>query len=247
MKKFNPDTESRVYGKNHCKSLFKKRPEDIISCFITQNLSKEFKQELSSLAKNKKAYHIVSREELEKLTKSSHHEDVCLVIKKKKNLTLENFLKAINPKDTHLVVALENVSNPHNLGAILRSMAHFNIKTLLIPEDKKLDTGATLRTSEGGAEYVDIVEVKNLESALKKLKDQKFEILATTSHSGVKLYEYKFPKNAVLLFGEEGPGLSKKILDQFTKIQIDAPHQVESINVSVAAAVIFAEHFRQTK
>lgn len=246
MKKFNPDTEARVYGKNHCRTIFKTRPEDIISLFLTKNASLEFKAELSSLAKNKKAYHLVDKEELEKLTKSTHHEDVCLVVKKKKQLNETELLKNLKDSKKCFVLALENVSNPHNIGAIIRSMAHYGISTLIVPEIKGLDSGALLRTAEGGAEFVDIVMVKNFENFLQKAKELKIEILATTSHSGEKISKFKFKPKTIVLFGEEGPGLSSKMLKSFSQLQIDGTGNVESLNVSVAASIVLSEYYRQS-
>lgn len=246
MKKFNPDTEARVYGKNHCRTIFKTRPEDIISLFLTKNASLEFKSELSSLAKNKKAYHLVDKEELEKLTKSTHHEDVCLVVKKKKQLNEAELLKNLKDAKKCFALALENVSNPHNIGAIIRSMAHYGITTLIVPEIKGLDSGALLRTAEGGAEFVDIVMVKNFENFLQKLKELKIEILATTSHGGEKISKFKFKPKTIVLFGEEGPGLSLKMLKSFSQLQIDGTGNVESLNVSVAASIVLGEYYRQS-
>lgn len=246
MKKFNPDTEARVYGKNHCRTIFKTRPEDIISLFLTKNASLEFKAELSSLAKNKKAYHLVDKEELEKLTKSTHHEDVCLVVKKKKQLNETELLKNLKDSKKCFVLALENVSNPHNIGAIIRSMAHYGISTLIVPEIKGLDSGALLRTAEGGAEFVDIVMVKNFENFLQKAKELKIEILATTSHGGEKISKFKFKPKTIVLFGEEGPGLSSKMLKSFSQLQIDGTGNVESLNVSVAASIVLGEYYRQS-
>ncbi len=246
MKKFNPETEARVYGKNHCRTIFKTRPEDIISLFLTKSASLEFKTELSNLAKAKKAYHIVEKVELEKLTKSTHHEDVCLVVKKKKSTSEQEVLKHLKESKKCFLLALENVSNPHNIGAIMRSMAHYGVQYLIVPEIKGLDSGALYRTAEGGAEFVEIVSVKNFEAFLLKAKELKVEILATTSHGGEKLSNFKFKPKSIVLFGEEGPGLSNNLLKTFLKLQIDGTGNVESLNVSVAASIIIGEFFRQS-
>lgn len=246
MKKFNTETEARVYGKNHCRTIFKTRPDEIISLFLTKTASSDFKAELSALAKAKKAYHIVEKSELEKLTKSTHHEDVCLVVKKKKQLTELEVLKNLKDTKKCFIFALENVSNPHNVGAIIRSMAHFGSNLLIVPEIKGLDSGALFRTAEGGAEFVDIVSVKNFETFLQKAKDLKIEILATTSHGGEKISNYHFKAKTIVLFGEEGPGLTTRLLKSFSKLQIDGTGNVESLNVSVAASIILGEYYRQS-
>lgn len=246
MKKFNAEIEMRVYGKNHCRTIFKTRPQDIISFFLTKNASSDFKKELSSLAQAKKAYHLVDKSELEKLTKSTHHEDVCLVVKKKKAINEIELFKKLKETKNCFLLALENVTNPHNIGAIIRSMAHFGITYLVVPETKGLDSGALFRTAEGGAEFVEVVTVKDFNAFLQKAKELKIEILATTSHGGEKISKYKFKPKTIVLFGEEGPGLSTHLLKTFTALQIDGSGNVESLNVSVAASIIISEYYRQS-
>lgn len=244
-KKFNRETETKIYGENACLTLFKKRPESIIQVFLTKEKLSKFSAIIKYCAQNKKAYHLVTRAELDQMTKATHHEDVCMLIKKDTAPTLEQYL-AGKPTNA-LLIALENVSNPHNIGAILRSAAHFGVSGLLIPDAKVAHTAAAVRTSEGGAEYVDIFEATDFNKAMALLKKNGFQIVTTSSHAKKSLYEVSWSKKAVVVFGEEGPGLSKETLSLGESITIPGTDHVESLNVSVAAGVILSDYYQKNQ
>lgn len=250
-KKINPQgkAEIKIYGENACLAVYKKRPQDIIQVFLTKELmsnqKKPFSQITKYCAQNKKAYHLVSRAELETMTKATHHEDVCMLIKKGQSRTLEQYL-ATKPEHS-LLLALDNVSNPHNVGAILRSAAHFGVNALIIPDKKVAEAASSIRTSEGGYEFVEIFEAADFKKAMALLVKNKFQIVTTSSHAKESLYELKWDKKSVVLFGEEADGLSPELLKLGSLIKIPGTDTVESLNVSVAAAVILSDHFQKVK
>jgi len=244
-KKFNRETETKIYGENACLTLFQKRPEDIITVFLTKEKLKKFSAITKYCAQNKKAYHLVERAELDKMTKATHHEDICMVIRKPVEKNLESYL-ATKPASS-LLIALENVSNPHNIGAILRSAAHFGANALIVADKKTATTASAVRTSEGGAEFVDVYETNDFKKTIAALKKNGYQIVTTSSHAEKNLYDLKWEKKAVILFGEEGPGLSKEALSLGETIQIPGTDKVESLNVSVAAAVILSDYYQKVK
>lgn len=244
-KKFNRDTETKIYGENACLALFKKRPEDIIQVFLTKEKLKKFSAITKYCAQNKKAYHLVERAELDQMTKATHHEDICMVIRKPVEKNLESYL-ATKPSSS-LLIALENVSNPHNIGAILRSAAHFGANALIVADKKTATAASAVRTSEGGAEFVEIYEADDFKKTMALLKKSGYQILTTSSHAKKMLYDIKWEKKAVIVFGEEGPGLSKEALSLGETIKIPGTDKVESLNVSVAAAVILSDYYQKVK
>ncbi len=235
--------EIRIYGLNACLSVFKARPEDIIQVFLTKESLKSLSAVTKYCAQNKKAYHIVSSAELEKMTKATHHENVCMLIREKGQRTLEGFL-ATKPARS-VIVALENVSNPHNIGAIIRSAAHFGATGILVSDKKAALAQASVRTSEGGSEYVEVFESADFKKTLALLAKNKFQIVATSSHAKGSLYDLKWEKNVVILFGEEANGLSKELLSSGVTIKIPGTDNVESLNVSVASAVILSDYYQK--
>ena len=237
--------ETRIYGENACLAVFKKRPQDIILVFLTKELMKRFPQITKYCVQNKKAYHLVEKAELEKMTKATHHEDICMLIKKAAGRSLENYL-SLKP-ETSLIIALENVSNPHNIGAILRNAAHFGATAILVPDKKIAESASALRTSEGGSEYVEVFEALDFKKALALLTKNKFQIVTTSSHAKASLFELKWEKKVVVLFGEEAEGLSPELLKAGIQIKIPGTDNVESLNVSVASAVILSDYYQKVK
>ena len=179
--KFNKDSEIKIYGTNACLAVFKKRPNDIIQLFLTKEKLKTLSNITKFCASKKIAYHIVERSELDDITKATHHEDVCMLVRVALTRTLEQFLQT-KPKKC-LLIALENVSNPHNIGAIVRSAAHFGVTGLILPEAKLAHTAAAVRTSEGGSEYVEIFEATEFQKTLQTLKKNGFTLITTSSHA----------------------------------------------------------------
>ena len=181
----------KVYGRHAAETLFKKRPEDLIRAYITRDGVFDFKDIVRYCVDHKLAYHVVEREELDKLSRATHHEDILLVVKTKKIPAVKELL-AVTGRS--LIIALEEVENPHNLGAIMRSCAHFGV-TGIINEAKVpvALTAAAYRTSEGGAESVPAIHISNWSDVLDLAKKQGFKTLATSSHAGESLYKTNFP------------------------------------------------------
>lgn len=244
-KKFNRESETKIYGENACLTLFKKRPEDIIQVFLTKEKLNTFSAIIKYCAQNKKAYHLVTRAELDQMTKATHHEDVCMLIRKHPQRTLEQYLQT-KPTSSFLI-ALENVSNPHNVGAILRSAAHFGANGLIIPDAKAAHTAAAVRTSEGGTEYVEIYEASDFKKSIALLKKNGFQVITTSSHAKKSLYELKWDNLVVIVFGEEAEGLTKETLALGETIKIPGTDHIESLNVSVAAGVILSDYYQKVK
>lgn len=237
--------EIRIYGENACLAVFKNRPEDIIQLFLTKEMMKRFPHVTKYCAQNKKAYHIVERAELEKMTKATHHEDICMLIKKAASRPLETYLSMKNERS--LIIALENVANPHNIGAILRNAAHFGADAILVSDKKLAESASSIRTSEGGSEFVEIFETKDFKKSIALLAKNKYQVITTSSHAKKSLYDLEWEKKAVIVFGEEAAGLSKDLMQTGTTIKIPGTDNVESLNVSVASAVILSDYYQKVK
>ena len=247
----NPRDEnkfSKVYGVNACKVLAQKKSSSIIRAFFTQNTAPQFSDLMKKLAAQKKVYRIVGEEELEKVSQSQHHEGVCFNIEIDPPIKLSQWLADEKKKKQSYLLALENVGNPHNLGAIMRVAAHFGIEAIAMTNPKALQSGAAKRTAEGGSEYIQVVECESMKSLITAVKKEGYSVATTSSHKGKSLYQTEFTDKCVLLFGEEGPGLSKDVLNSGDfSIQIPGTNNVESLNVSSSIAIILGEIWKQKK
>ncbi len=234
----------KVYGRHAAETLFKKRPEDLIRAYITRDGVFDFKDLVRYCVDHKLAYHVVEREELDKLSRATHHEDILLVVKTKKIPAMKDLLSV---PGRSFIIALEEVENPHNLGAIMRSCAHFGVTGILYEAKVPVAlTAAAYRTSEGGAESVPAIHLTNWNEVMEVAKKLGYKALATSSHKGDSLYTTKFPEKTILFVGAEGTGLSDKLMKMMNGfLTIPGTGEVESLNVSNATTAILTEWYRQ--
>ncbi len=242
--------ELKYYGTAACRALWQQRPGDIIRIYIEEPLIKHFSDLLKWASTQRKAYHIVTSQELEKITESVHHQGICLLARDKPQIPFPSLLKALKAdQQSQLLVYLDGVENPHNLGAIVRSCAHFGISHILGEAGKlpRLSPSAC-RVAEGGAEFVDLVTLDKPIDQLKQLQKLGFTLLATAMQRGHDLYRYDFSECTVLIFGAEEHGVSQAMFKAAdATLHIPGTGHVESLNVSVAFALIAGENFRQSK
>ena len=241
----NPETEMKIHGFNACMSVFASRPQAIIRVYLTEKRLQAASLLVRHCVDKKLAYHLSTVEELDKVSETTHHEGLCMVIRKLKRPGLTD-LRAL-AEDSGVWLALENVTNPHNLGAIARSAAHFGVKGIFVVGEKvHFQNGAFYRTAEGGAEACAMVAVKSLLELQSLCEGLKLQMYATSSHEAKSLYSTKLAAKSVFLMGAEGAGLTKEALKLTDKrISIPGTGLVESLNVSVATSVCVSEWARQ--
>ncbi|ELY4722877.1 tRNA/rRNA methyltransferase [Cronobacter sp. 153480017-3] len=238
--------ETRVYGENACQALFQSRPESIVRAWFIQSVTPRFKEALRWMAANRKAYHVVDDAELTKASGTEHHGGVCFLIKKRSGASVDHWLSKAGDEDC--VLALEDVGNPHNLGAIVRSCAHFGVKGVVVQDASLLESGAAVRTAEGGAEHVEPITGDSFSDALAQFRAAGYAIVTTSSHKGTPLFKATLPKKMVLVLGQESEGISEATqANADLSLSIDGTGNVESLNVSVATGVLLAEWWRQNK
>lgn len=244
MKHLIKNQEMKVYGRHASMALFAKRPEDIIRAYVTRDGVFEFKDLIRHLVDNKLAYHVVEKEEIDKVSKATHHEGILLVVKTKK---IPSVAELMAKPGRSLILALEEVENPHNLGAIMRTAAHFGVTGIFYEAKVPVAlTASAFRTSEGGAESVPAIHLANWSEVFDHAKLKGFQTLATSSHEGKSLFETKFPEKAILFLGAESEGLSDRLLKKMGQlISIPGTGEVESLNVSNATAAVLTEWYRQ--
>lgn len=240
--------ELKYYGTAACRALWQARPDDVIRIYLEESLLKSFGDLLRWAAGQRKAYHIVTSEELEKITESVHHQGICLLARDRPQSGFPALFATLKADRTpQLLAYLDGVENPHNLGAIVRSCAHFGIHHILGEAGKlpRLSPSAC-RVAEGGAEFVDMVSLDRPLEQLQQLRQLGFTLLATAMQRGNDLYRYPFPERAVLIFGAEEHGVSQAMFKAAdATLHIPGSGHVESLNVSVAFALIAGENYRQ--
>lgn len=230
-----------------CLALWQQRPQDVIRIYVTEQSCKQFGAMLKWAAAQRLAYHLVPEEDLQRLTESIHHQGICVLAREPVACEFAQLHSALASRDgPHLLGYLDGVENPHNLGAVVRSCAHFGVEYLL-GEQGRLPrmSPSACRIAEGGAEHVQLVLLQDRDVELNALHAQGFQLIAAGA-DGEPLYDQPLPARSVLVMGAEGGGVSSGLRARADRIvAIPGSGQVESLNVSVAFAVIAAEYTRQ--
>lgn len=240
--------EHKVCGFHACLGIFERRPEDIIRVYLTDDRTRHVSELLKWCAAHRRAYNIVEASNLERLTGSSHHEGIMILARKPVALDDAGLLLAIREQTLRgPFLYLDGLQNPHNLGALLRTSAHFGVSAILGQAGDLPDvSSASARVAEGGAEHVAVLGLQDPQEVLSRMKEAGFVILATSSHQGQSLYQEQLSSRTVFVLGGEQSGVSIELLRIADRcLQIPGTSLVESLNVSVAGAVLLSECYRQ--
>ena len=164
--------------------------------------------------------------------------------------TLEQFIKSENSNDKSVLLALDQITDPQNIGSIMRSCALFNCKGIIVAKDNAPDlTPSLFKAASGAAEIVNYFKVTNLKRSISNLKKYGYWIYGFDSSDNKKKTEINFSKKSILVFGSEGKGmrdLVKKECDELITInmQPNEKFQIDSLNVSNATTIGLYEFYK---
>lgn len=188
-----------------------------------------------------------SKEQLTKLAKNASHQGVVAVVAEQAYLSLEDVSQ---PRGQYLLLlALDSVEDPHNLGALVRTADGAGVDGVILPERRAASVNATVvKASAGAAEHVRIARVTNLVRALEELKRRNVWCVGLDERGTKDYDEFDFRCNCVLVLGGEGDGLHALVRSTCDHLlRIPMAGQVPSLNVSVAGAVVMYEAARQRR
>ncbi|KMK51643.1 rRNA methyltransferase [[Actinobacillus] muris] len=239
----NRATEMKIYGENACHTLFKQRPDAIVRLWATVEGAKKSGELLSYLAAHKKAYHVVDRAEMERVTGTEHHGDICLLVKKAQVLALEGYLQL--PRQRDCLVLLDGVNNAQNIGGIVRTCAFYGVKGVIVEQHDALHSGNTARVAEGGLEFVYSLETKHKQIALEQLRQAGYQIVHLTRQKQAKhLAQAPLSEKVVFVLSEI---VSNDIeYPQDTNVQLSVANPLNSgLNIAVNAGILLNQWYTQ--
>lgn len=192
--------------------------------------------------------HIVMREHLDALVrKEALHQGVVAKCDPLPPYGLDTVIQASKSTDCMLVVLLDQVSDPHNIGAILRSATAFHAAAVIVPEAGAPDeTGVLAKSASGALELIPLVRVPNLVRAMEALKKADFWCIGMDGYAKDIMSDQKLPDKCAIVMGSEGDGmrrLTAECCDYMTKLPMNPA--IESLNVSNACAIALYEWCRQ--
>lgn len=156
--------------------------------------------------------------------------------------SVEEFCAKLGDDDEALVLMLDGITDPHNLGAILRSADQFGVDLVIIPERRSVQANETVvKVSSGAAQYVPMSVVTNLSRALGTLKENGFWVYGADM-AGESSYTTRLARKSVIVMGSEGDGMSQLVRKNCDYIiSIPMRGHIDSLNVSVAAGILLYE------
>lgn len=238
----------KVFGIHSVESLLSKSPEKIIQLFLQKNRQDKKLVHIETLANQAGIrFQQVDKRKMDGWV-NGNHQGVIAEVKIADALMSENqLLELVEEKTETLLLILDGVTDPHNLGACLRTADAAGVDALVIPKDRSVSLTAVARkVACGAADHVPVVKVTNLARFLKQLKSLNVWVIGTAGEAEVDVYQASFSGSIALIMGAEGSGmrrLTRENCDQLIKIPMAG--SVSSLNVSVATGVCLFEIFRQ--
>ncbi len=233
-----------IYGKNMVlERLRSNKPIQKMVLLKDQNDA----EVLSYAKKNKIPTEFVDRKKLDTLASGGKHQGVLCIIDDYKTLELNDLLKTIKPNKLPLLVMLDQLEDPHNLGAILRTSDAIGVDGIIIKKNNAVGLNATVaKVSTGAIETVPVAEVVNLSQTLESLKKLGYWVFGTDATDSVDYRLCKYDAPIVLVVGSEGKGISRLVKEHCDQmISLPMIGSVTSLNASVATAIILYQIYGQ--
>jgi 23S rRNA (guanosine2251-2'-O)-methyltransferase len=227
-----------IYGKNPVIEAIKAKKA--LKVFVITNFND---QKILNLIKENQLNMIsIPPNEMERMCHGVH-QGVAAELKPYQTVSLEEIIYKAKNKDKKIIVMLDGIEDPHNLGAILRSADVFEASGIILPKHNSVSLNATVaKTSAGAINYVPVAVVNNLNQAISKLKEEGYWVVATDGSANISYSSLKYDFPVVVVIGSEGKGVSPLVLKNSDYIvKIPQFGHVNSLNASVAAGILLAE------
>ena len=231
-----------IVGKHAVLEALKNPLRKIERVFLTEDAQKKLNRENQSLNLfNRVNIFYKSRKELDNLCgrDETSHQGLVAEIEQLEDITLKEFI--INNKNHNInLIALEEVTDPRNIGSIIRSAVAFNIDGIIVKERSFPSKSKLLyKSASGGIEHIKIFKVSNVNTTLKFLKTKEFWISAFDISAKKDFTKHNWMGRNVLLFGSEGFGLKAKTLEKADfKFRININKKIDSLNISNTVAIV---------
>ena len=240
-----------IVGKHAVLEALKNPNRKIERIFLTEDAQKKLNRENQNLNLFKKInVFYKSRKELDNLCgrDETAHQGLVAEVEQLEEITLKEFLSE-NKKNNVNIIALEEVTDPRNIGSIIRSAVAFNIDGIIVKERSFPSKSKLLyKSASGGTEHIKIFKVSNLNTALKFLKTKEFWVSSFDISATKDFTKHKWQGKNILLFGSEGFGLKAKTLaNSDFKFKVNMNDNIESLNISNTVSVVCHHIFQAIK
>ena len=240
-----------IVGKHAVLEALKNPNRKIERVFLTEDAQKKLNRENQNLNLFKKInVFYKSRKELDNLCgrDETAHQGLVAEVEQLEDITLKEFILDNNKKNVNFI-ALEEVTDPRNIGSIIRSAVAFNIDGIIVKERSYPSKSKLLyKSASGGTEHIKIFRVSNINTALKFLKTKEFWVSAFDISAKKDFTKHKWKGKNILLFGSEGFGIKAKTLESSDfRFKVNMNNNIESLNISNTVSVVCHHIFQAIK
>ena len=235
--------DDRICGFNAVSALFARRAADVVRLFYTEALKAAAGPFCAQLARQRLPYRLVPPDELERVGGTTHHGGIVAIATPRPIPELD----PADPPRHKLLLALDGIGNPHNLGAVARSAAFFGIPALLLHDtaDQAFPSDAAYRVAEGGLDQVDLYRARDLPGTLRALEPHYRTVAATLTADAVLVGTLPRDRPILLVLGHEEFGILPEVQAACRRrIRIGGSGGVQSLNVAQAASILLYEFAR---
>ena len=226
-----------VYGKNPVIEAI--NAKKALKVFLVHNFNDQ--KVINLIRDNKLPVVNISPNEMEKMCDGGVHQGLAAELKPYQTVSLEEIIIKANKKNKKIIVMLDNINDPHNLGAILRSADVFEAAGIVLPKHNSVSLNATVAKTRA-INYVPVAVVNNLNQAIKTLKEEGYWVVSTDGSATIDYSSIKYDFPVVVVIGSEGKGVSPLVLKNSDYVvKIPQFGHVNSLNASVAAGILLAE------
>ena len=231
-----------IVGKHAVLEALKNPNRNIERVFLTEDAQKKLNRENQNLNLFKKtSVFYKSRRELDNLCgrDETAHQGLVAEVEQLEEITLKEFILE-NKKENINILALEEVTDPRNIGSIIRSAVAFNIDGIIVKERSYPSKSKLLyKSASGGTEHIKIFKVSNINTTLKFLKTKEFWVSAFDINAKKDFTKHNWKGKNILLFGSEGFGIKAKTLENSDfRFKVNINNNIESLNISNTVSVV---------
>ena len=231
-----------IIGLNTLTEVIKQCPQQIIQVFAQRAKEKGRKSDLLELCQKKRIpITFVSFDKITQMVDSDSHQGFAAHIQKRSYTPLKDFLRKTEDKPKSITLMLDQVFDPQNVGAILRSAECFGVDAVVFSKNRGTAiTPVVTKTSCGASELMPLIRVSNLAEAVTQFQDEGFTaVTSLLNPESINLFEYTFSDKTLIIVGSEGEGIQKLIQKRANhSIYIPMQGHIQSLNVAQATSVL---------
>lgn len=236
-----------VYGRNSVGELLKANKPINKVLFQSEGTGTNFRELVEAVRERKIPFQFVEKSALDRLTAHAKHQGVMAYVAPREYATVEDILDLARSKgEDPFILVLDEVEDPHNLGALIRTVDAVGAHGVIIPKRRSVGlTGTVAKTSAGAVEHVLVARETNLVQTLKELKEAGCWV-AGAETGGTEAFATDLTGPRVLVIGSEGKGISRLVREACDEIvSLPMKGRINSLNASVAGSILLYEVLRQ--